>query len=213
MQSTAPQTLLMLGKGPSRKALPAMLAAYPGAILWTLNNYFPEGKDPEIPGFVIERETHLHFDVHHDQRFWKEFNEVRAGICSPFRVPPAPHVQPFPLELVFETFGHAYFESSFDYMVALALLRHVRGEQPLARICTPGACMLDPTHFAYRFGLHFWLGVARGLGIALEIPEPTAVLQRKTNARVCSTDDEFPHLYGQPWSVSEPHARHYGWHG
>lgn len=212
MQST-PQTLILLGKGPSRKALPALRERHSGAALWTLNNFFPAGEDPEIFGFDVAAATDLHFDVHHDQRFWPVFPSVRAAICSPFLEPPARNVTAFPIDDVFEEFGLAYFESSFDYMVALACLRHARGEQRLERLCIPGACMLDPTHFAYRFGLHFWLGLARGLGIAIEIPSPTAVLQRKTNARICPTDDEFPHLYGQPWSVSEPHAKRFGWHG
>jgi len=202
-------TLIILGKGSSRTRLNAYRAAHPAAQLWTLNNFFPAGDDPLMHGFDLAAETDLHFDVHYDQRFWCDMPQIPGPwIVSPFRAAEVPreNITAFPLDDVFARFGHAYFESSLCYMLAFAAYCNA-----WRTICLPGVDMEDPTHFAYRYGLHFWLGILRGQGVTLEIPTESACLQRYAGARSVDTEPEFPHIYGQPWSVTSPLKAKYGW--
>jgi hypothetical protein len=206
-------TLIILGKGSSRTRLNAYRAAHPAAQLWTLNNFFPAGDDPLMHGFDLAAETDLHFDVHYDQRFWCDMDKIPSKwVVSPFRESPDPsRIRPFPLDQAFESFGHAYFESSLCYMLALAAMLRDACTSSFSTICLPGVDMEDPTHFAYRYGLHFWLGILRGQGVTLEIPNESACLQRYAGARSVDTEPEFPHIYGQPWSVTSPLKAKYGW--
>jgi hypothetical protein len=210
------KTLIILGKGESRKHLNDYRAKYPSAILWTLNNFFPDKDDPLMHGFDLAKETDLHFDVHHDQRFWGLMDQVqKPWIVSPFRgadIPPArKNIKAFPLSDVFSVFGYAYFESSLCYMIAYAAFLHRHARQSIQVLALPGVDFVDPTHFAYRFGIHFWLGLVRGMGIRLDIPQESACLKRFAGTRAVDTETEFPHIYGQPWSVTEPHKQTYNW--
>jgi len=96
-------------------------------------------------------------------------------------------------------------------MAAYAALLQARHDLRFDRLCLPGCDMADAVHFAYRFGLHFWLGVLRGQGTVIDIPAGSYVLQRKASVSVGETEPNFPHIYGQPLSVTQADARAYGW--
>ena len=194
-----PTTLIFLGKGATADELPHYFERYPEAALWTLNQ-------------ATHPRSELHFDVHYDQRFWHlldELPEHTFSIVSPFRQREGS--RSFPLERLFETFGTAYLESSICYMTAAAALLQAQGIMQIARLCLPGCDMADAVHFHYRFGLHHWLGVLRGQGTIIDIPAGSYVLQRKPAVSVGPTEVNFPHIYGQPASVTTPLAKRYHW--
>ena len=211
-------TVIVLGKGPTRDRLEHYRSTFPDHELWTLNNFMGDGEDGLLLDLDWRNESDTHFDVHHDKRFHsyaEEFGEqLQNFFISPFLSPTHPRMHPFPLHQIFNAFGFAYFESSFDYM--LAMIAFSNWSQPHKRrryacLCLPGCDMSDPTHFTYRFGSHFWLGILVAQGVRLELPRHSWQLKRRADQRVLETDHEFPHAYGQPWDVTEPHAETYHW--
>lgn len=214
------ERVIIQGKGPSRGAVVSWLQEWQGsADLWTLNNFYAEGfdRDPRVP-VRLEGFTVRHYDVHWDQRFWPILRELRAArpgvelVVSPFRAVEgfAEGFQPFPLHAVFQAFGRAYFECSFCFMLA-DLAMQVRGGRRVRELAIPGCDMSDPTHFSYRFGSHFWLGVLSGLGVKIHVERGAAMLQRVATMPAVETEWEFPHIYGQPEEVSGPWKELYGW--
>lgn len=194
--------LIILGKGPTAVFADDYLKAVKGAELWTLNE-------------VVHPAAALHFDIHEDRRFWQSYDDISCGWCvSPFAPVTAmkPRMARFPLLECFQAFGSAYFECSIDYMLALALLRKLRGQKAWKRIWLPGCDMADGRHFGFRAGTHFWLGLARGLGVELKIPGPSMLLKRIVTMPPCAHGDpEFPHAYGQLPESTAPLAVKYGW--
>lgn len=192
-------TLIFLGKGATHDELPGYLERHPQAALWTLNQ-------------ATHPQSELHFDIHHDQRFWSLLDalpKTTGSIVSPFHEREGSIT--YPLHRLHETFGTAYLESTICYMAAYAALLQHEGLFRFERLCLPGCDMADAVHFAYRSGLHFWLGVLRGQGTALDIPAGSYVLQRKPSVAVGPTEVNFPHIYGQPLTVTQPHAKKYNW--
>lgn len=213
--SLSSATLIMLGKADSRTALLPLLAQHPDAELWTLNDFYPRHRLAELRDLDLRARAVRHFEIHHpdcnlDEPDYAGFSGT--VMISPFVWSSHPQEKPFPIYRVHEEFGHAYFESTIDYMLALALLLHRRGEQKLERICLPGVEMSDPAHFALRSGCNFWLGIAVGMGI--EIVRPAASTMLKVQVDMQGRRDPadcFPHAYGQPWHITEPHAKALGW--
>lgn len=192
-------TLIFLGKGATACDLPEYLAAHPEACLWTLNQ-------------ATHPRSELHFDVHHDQRFWSILDQLPEGcgsMVSPYHQRAGSLT--FPLERLFKRFGTAYLESTICYMAAYAALLQAEGLLHIDRLCLPGCDMADAVHFHYRFGLHYWLGVLRGQGTTLDIPAGSYVLQRKPGVSVGPTEPNFPHIYGQPLSTTQPDAKRFNW--
>lgn len=186
------QTLILLGKGESKKRLNEYLTAYPEADLWTLNDYPHAGSS-------------RHFDIHYDQRHWDEFEKVRCScVVSPFIERSG--FEQFPLDAIHSRFGCAYLESTIDFMAAFAALV---GQYERLVLC--GVDMQDNMHFAYRPGLHFWLGVLSGQGVEIVRPEESACLVRYPERAAIQTEINFPHIYGQPRHVTDPVRRRYGW--
>jgi len=193
----SPRTLIFLGKGATADTVDEYCAAYPDADLWTLNQ-------------ATHPCSRLHFDVRYDQRFWPLLDSMSCdSIVSPFLQRSGS--QSFPLALLHETFGHAYLESTICYMAAYAALQQATGSARWDRLCLPGCDMADAMHFAYRFGLHFWLGVLLGQGARIDLPAGSYVLQRKPSIAVGPTEVNYPHIYGQPRSQTEPLVKRYGW--
>jgi hypothetical protein len=194
--------LILCGKGRSAAEAVKQRQAMPAAEVWTLNDAAAEGSS-------------LHFDVHQDKRFWGRYDEVSCGWCvSPFAVVTElrPRMNRFPLHECHQAFGHAYFECSLDYMLALALLQKRRRQKDWRRIWLPGCDMRDGRHFTFRPGTHFWLGMAAGMGIGLEIPRSSLLLKRVVDMPpVPHGDPEFPHAYGQVVESTGPLAGIYGW--
>lgn len=216
------ESFIILGKGPSRKRYGEIREQLEsttgtGPALLTLNNFFPKGTDPEMEGFDLPSATHLHFDVHYDQRFWPLLRELDCPcIVSPFRgadIPSGANWEAFPLAYIKYSGYRAYIESTLDYMLATIFLAHHRTGQRLhgKTIALPGCDMQDPTHFAYRFGMHYWIGLLAGRGARFIIPPESAALKRYAGRRCTDTEPDFPHIYGQPWDCTEPYAKEYGW--
>lgn len=220
IRSTNPDTLIILGKGPCRGELKGMLEQWPNAEIWTLNNFFAQKQDPKLPWFGPAM-SHRHFDIHHDQRFWDERHKLRGDcpfVVSPFRQPIDDRMERFPLDDIAATFGTpVYMECTLCYMLALACLHVAEWSDgkwtngSWTRIALPGCDMGDATHFAYRFGTHYWLGIARGLGLDIELTRSSHLLRRYAHLRSERTEEIFHHIYGQPWDVTEPVAAKYGW--
>ena len=214
-------SFIILGKGKSRARYAEYRSLMEGSgfspALLTLNNFFPGGSDPEMAGFDLPATTDLHFDVHYDQRFWEDMRGMSCRcVVSPFRAADIPDGQPweaFPLALMKRLNLNCYIESTLDFMLASIVIAHLHAGQPLEGkvVSLPGCDMQDPTHFAYRFGMHYWLGILHGRGATMMLPPEGAALKRYAGRRCADTEPDFPHIYGQPWDVTEPYAKEYGW--
>lgn len=192
------ENLIILGKGATADTYPEYRAAYPHAALWTLNNaWHPDSR--------------LHFDVHYDQRFWTvlDAHPGTPSVVSPYREREESHS--FDLATLYFAFGNAYLESTICYMAAHAALLQHHGLRRFASLSLPGCDMADAYHFAYRFGLHYWLGVLQGQGTQIDLPAGSYCLQRKASIAVGATETCFPHIYGQPRSCTLPDARRFNW--
>ncbi len=204
-----PDTLILLGKSPLRDRLAAVRAAHPRHTVWTLNDLAPCPTERA----AVAAMSSLHFEIHAAPSTPRHLlDAVRCPIItSPFVGPRDPRDERFPLELVRRTFGHAYFESTLDYMLALALLRQCTGTHWLERICLVGMEFADPEHFARRAGAHFWLGVAIGAGIQIEQAPESLLLQRALGMKPRQIEDAEPHAYGQPYEATQPLATTFHW--
>jgi len=94
--------------------------------------------------------------------------EKNAEYCKQLGI----DIKVFPLEEICEKFNNHYFSNTINYMIAYALYKgykklrlygidHIRHE----------------TYTMERSGVEFWLGIAVGMGVEVEIAEGSALLQ------------------------------------
>ncbi len=121
----------------------------------------------------------LAFEIHHPD-MWpalgKTHEEHTAAInalgCPIVTFPRMSGIErqrPFPLADAIEI-GTDLFTSSFDYMCAYAILSGAEW------IGCYGFPMAQDDFREQRYGAHFWLGLAKGLGIDVVIPERSTLL-------------------------------------
>ena len=81
-----------------------------------------------------------------------------------------PDATPYPFEAVADCIGPAYFNSSVAYMLALAI---TEGAQEISLF---GVDMGDDSEYAYqRANCEYLIGMARGKGITVHIPDDSPV--------------------------------------
>jgi hypothetical protein len=122
---------------------------------------------------IAKRGIHGHYD-------WLRENPWEIPIYSPHVLKGVPHSTAYPLDDVcYEFLGNIrkgdreikYFNSSFDYMVALALL------QRYERIEVYGFDMAGDNEYSLQKpSAEFWLGVAAGRGVEIYLPEQSKLL-------------------------------------
>jgi len=144
----------------------------------------------------LQKYTRL-FDLHPftDERFARKkippdyINHLSSLNCPIYLQkthPEIPSSIPYPLNQVIETFGPKldlyssgiYFASSVAYMICLALL------EKFEEIHFYGVDLIDGGEYAYqRPNTEYYIGLARGLGVKIFIPEKSALCK-------------FSHVYG-----------------
>ena len=154
-------TIIILGKGRSaQETLPAYLAAYPDAELWTLNG-------------ERHRRATRHFEMH-----WPR-HHLTLDLSIPCLVHPFSSIvheteTHFPVESIAWRFPAAarFMNSTIAYMLAFAVL------QRPARVLLPGVDFTGhPLEFTdQRRCAEFWIGALMGMGCAVTIPHGSALL-------------------------------------
>lgn len=210
-------TIIIIGKGLSAGRLPAVLGRFPDAHIWS----FAGLHHPRLS---------LQFEIH----FGNRLRDLQPGVpaivspwSTPHEAPPDVATYPFPLDEA-ARLGEAYFESSIDYLLAYAALLNTqelpasqaealfvqRGGMPVfvERVVLVGVDQCIGSHFRYRPGACFWLGVLRGQGVLVDVSPESALLKRRVGPNSMQLDPAAPHLYGQPGSLTRPfmetHASH-----
>ncbi len=167
------QWVAILGNGPSVTDAPI---TDPRWQVWGLN-YCLRGVFDADGGFRPDRWFELH---PLDERVVKRrrprfFNEWLAQLQIPLYQfePRWSHSQQFPLDDVIALTGHDYFSCTYCYQVALAM------SEGATKIGIYGADMVAGREALYeRPVLEFWLGLAMGRGIEIEIGPTTRGLYR-----------------------------------
>lgn len=109
-----------------------------------------------------------------------------------------PHVTRYPLEDVIKTIGRDYFESSIAFMFALAI------HEGFEEIGMWGVGMKANTEYAYqRPNMEWLLGLARGRGIKIYMPESTPLLKFNGGKPAPRFKDRIAVRYGQ-WDEEKP---------
>lgn len=148
------------------------------------------------------RRLDLAFEVH-DESIWpgvsingrehiERLNGLGCPIVTQKHIPGVAAQIPFPMAEAIDI-GADLFVSSFDFMVALAILRGV------SWIGCYGFPMAQDDFQGQRYGAHYWLGLAQGLGIDVHIPERSTLL--RSPYRYGSKQDP---RCGAPWPQNNP---------
>lgn len=139
----------------------------------------------------------------HDLRLLKSEHSTRkAGYFDRLRDCPSlymqsasaevPNAQPYPFEEVAHSVGQAYWNSSVAYALALAIHE---GAQEIALY---GIDMEGTDEYAYqRPNMEYLIGFARGKGIAVHIPESSALCKfQPQGIRFCGHSPTYVERYG-----------------
>lgn len=150
----------------------------PGAQRWMVSSAYRR-----IPGQMFD----AIFDIHPPEviaylGLWDEYAAyAREGkrVVLIQTDPRVPTSEAYPREVIQETFGfmgqaqhqlETSFQSSLDWMVALAIY------QGATWIDVQGVDMRHQTEYrAQRETFRYWMGIARGRGIRVTVPEPSGL--------------------------------------
>lgn len=125
------------------------------------------------------RRLDLAFEVH-DQSIWpgvrikgrqhvEAMSRLGCPIVTQEHIPGVAVQTEFPLQSAIDV-GADLFVSSFDYMMAYAIL------QGATWVGCYGFPMAEDDFKHQRVGAHFWIGLAKGLGIKTHIPDSSTLL-------------------------------------
>ena len=81
--------------------------------------------------------------------------------------------KPFPFQEVMETFDTEYFGCSFAWMIALALLEHLKGRK-ISKIVLLGVGLTGHEYYFQRPSTEYFCGIAKGLGVKIEVDTATS---------------------------------------
>lgn len=151
----------ILGFGPSRSELPR------GWEIWVL------GQDEAL--FAADRAFELHpraqYLAWRPAGYEERLSEAGIPVFTQ-RGDEFPGAQRFPLEAIVDDLGFDYFNSSIAYMVAMAVFEGVD-----ALGLWGVDCKADEEYAYQRPNTEFLLGIAAGRGIAVTVPQSSALLK------------------------------------
>ena len=175
----------LVGKGPGFKDAPS-----------PAENYDLPEHEYQVWG-VNDAPIWKHCDVlfnMHDLAHCTEQEKIVAIMCEQRHIPLysikkydwlANSVE-FPIQDIIEEFGVMYFSDSLCYMIAMAIYSGA------TTIHTWGLNLHSVTRdFRERYCVEFWLGIAIGRGIELEIHEPSALLKTNEDNQMYGYDCYF----------------------
>ena len=85
----------------------------------------------------------------------------------------------YPLDEIIKEFGTDYFGSGVDYIIALAIY------EGATDIRLYGVCMMDKSEYAHqKASVEYWIGIARGRGIDVEVYGKHSVILKTRNGMV-----------------------------
>ncbi len=158
-----------------------------------------EGEVWGVNDLIMRRPLSKLFHMHdldkteYELREGQEVNEVlrlkvredSVPIYSVKKYPGLPTSIRYPIEGVVKYFGVDYFNSCIDYMVAYAIMKIDKLAFSLPSIDLYGICMRPASHWIHqKAGVEFWIGVANGMGIEVNIHGPKSELLRTKNRKL-----------------------------
>jgi hypothetical protein len=147
----------------------------PDAEIWALNEFYKVVEINKIKDAAFDR----WFEIHNPNSPSKNVPEHREWLkkCpAPIYMqkvdPEFPMAIEYPIEAITQIFDSKYFTNSISYMVALAILEkfeeiHIYGVDM--------AC--DSEYQAQRPSCEYWIGLAKGMGIKVFIPDTSDLLK------------------------------------
>lgn len=170
------RTVQILGKAPNA----VMAAARSGVERWGCNDLparLDEGWRFTAWDRWFDRHTQAHIRKHRPEAWaWYRAQDGRRPIYTLDVEPEIPGSVRYPIEPVAAAFrwggqDEEFFTSSIDYMLALAIL------EGFERIEVYGVDMWAAAHErnVQRNGAHYWIGLARGRGIDVVIPDESSL--------------------------------------
>jgi hypothetical protein len=109
-----------------------------------------------------------------DQNYLEWFQKASIPIYMQEKHDDIPNSIKYPLDEMIERFGVRYFNSTVDYEIALAL------SEGYKEIHVNGVNMaVDKEYGEQRPSCEFWLGVAKGMGVKLVLPESCDLLSSR----------------------------------
>jgi len=158
---------------------------------WTyLNSYKPLTKDWPDKHFITHRQV---FNlINGATKFnWKEINSLKDEGCQLISLHKIDTLNAdiYPLKEIIEKFNTTYFASTHAYVLAYALHLSTVKEKGKLRLgnfyYSPinlfGWDMTNLSEYMYdRFGMEYWIGIAKGLGIEIWYPKGSGICETYT---------------------------------
>jgi hypothetical protein len=137
----------------------------------------PEENCWGINNIIFERSVDIHFDMHHEGRMKPHQIERREKVIRRAKeldipvyacdsIPDTTYIR-YPIESVIREFRTGYFSNGICYMIALAVMNGVK-ELNFYGVNHTRLKMLDE-YTLQKPGVDYWLGVALGRGVKLNI--------------------------------------------
>lgn len=106
---------------------------------------------------------------------FKRVNQLGIPLYSTRTYDDVPTSVAYPLDVISAHFSERYFASTFDYAIAKAIY------DEYDRIDLYGVKMSSVSEYAHQLkSAHFWLGVAKGLGIAYRVHGESELFKTKS---------------------------------
>lgn len=160
--------IIIIGKGGTRMMLPTLLDKLgEGTPIWTLNNGYSE---------VMSSTENLHFDAHDPERIddatiintfrknSRNFNESKLKVVRR---------KDIPIEVLVSEFGTNFIKNCISYQIALAT--HLKYKH--IYLLGVDTFVIEKTAAEERASVEFWIGVARGRGIKVSIPQKSSLFK------------------------------------
>lgn len=102
------------------------------------------------------------------------YSKMTCPVYMQDKHPQVPNSVKYPLDKIIEKWGVNYFTNSISYMIALALYEGYK------TIDLYGIHMSHETEYAeQKPSVEFWVGMAKGMGVNMFIPEKSSLLKGK----------------------------------
>ena len=180
-QQTTPRELIILAMGPTRNQCPY------DAETWGVNNGYKQAKEA---GGHLDKLFLAHTQVKDEQGDnifnWAEINSLGVEVINTHKVKGLKS-KLFPMKRIVEKFGVNYFSDTICYMLVYAIDQATGKEDGELKLRYPmrirlyGADMHTKDEYALeKPAIEYWIGVARGLGIEVEVSEGSALFKTIT---------------------------------